>query len=216
VTAVGIVVPARDEEERIGACLRSVHAAVARAGVRAVVCVVADRCTDRTAECAAGLADVLRAAEPRTIGEVRNVGARHVLRHGVTWLLGTDADSVVPETWVRDHLRYAAAGADAVAGPVDLDDPETLPREVLARYLQVLREGTGHAYAANLGVRASAFRAVGGYPAVPHGEEHAILARLRAGGFTVVSPSEVRVRTSARTRGRAASGLADLLDGLGA
>ena len=47
---VGVVVPARDEEERIGACLAAVDVAIRAAGVPAVVCVVADRCTDATAE----------------------------------------------------------------------------------------------------------------------------------------------------------------------
>jgi hypothetical protein len=57
---------------------------------------------------------------------------------------------------------------------------------------------------------------VGGFPAVPHGEEHALLARLQEAGYRVVRPPDVRVRTSARTTGRATAGLAALLDGLGA
>ena len=39
-------------------------------------------------------------------------------------------------------------------------------------------------------------------------------ARLRAHGHRVVSPSDVRARTSARRRGRAVGGPADLLDSL--
>jgi len=60
-------------------------------------------------------------------------------------------------------------------------------------------------------VRADAFLRVGGYPGVIVGEEHALLARLRHAGHRVLSPTDVRARTSARTTGRARGGLADLL-----
>jgi glycosyltransferase involved in cell wall biosynthesis len=224
---VGIVIPARDEEERIGACLTAVTAAVTAAGARsgcpAITCVVADRCTDATVERArAGGADVVLVNRlPRRVGDLRNLGLRHVAaRLGAvgerTWLLSTDADTLVPPTWVLDHLRHAAAGADAVAGAVDLDDPHVLAPDALARYTTLVTRGVaghshGHAYAASLGVRASAFQRVGGFPPVACGEEHALLIRLRRAGLHVVSPTDVRARTSARRDGRARGGLADLL-----
>jgi glycosyltransferase involved in cell wall biosynthesis len=219
---VGVVVPARDEEDRIEACLAAISAAVRAAGCPAVTCVVADRCTDTTAALArAAGADVVVNQLPRRVGTLRNIGLERVgaLLGGVTeriWLLSTDADTLVPSSWVDDHLRHAEAGADAVAGAVDLDDPHVLPADVLARYSRLVASRVaerthGHAYAANLGVRADAFRAVGGYPAVAYGEEHALLGRLRRAGFRVVSPTDVRARTSARTEGRAQGGLADLL-----
>ncbi len=219
---IGVVVPARDEERRIGPCLEAVAAAVQRAGRPAVVCVVADRCRDTTAEraLAAGV-DVVVNRGPLTIGDVRNLGFRRVVGRlgGVTermWLLGTDADTIVPSTWITDHLRYAESGAVAVAGAVDLDDPHLLPADALARYTRLVAARVagsthGHAYAANLGVRADAFLRVGGYPGVIAGEEHALLARLRHAGHRVLSPTDVRARTSARTTGRARGGLADLL-----
>jgi GT2 family glycosyltransferase len=195
---------------------------VHRAGLPAVVCVVADRCRDTTAEraLAAGV-DVVVNRHPRTIGDVRNFGFRRVVGRlgGVTermWLLGTDADTIVPSTWITDHLRYAESGAVAVAGAVDLDDPRLLPADALARYTRLVAARVagsthGHAYAANLGVRGSAFQRVGGFPPVAFGEEHALLVRLRGAGLHVVSPTDVRARTSARREGRARGGLADLL-----
>jgi hypothetical protein len=133
-----------------------------------------------------------------------------------TWLLHTDADTVVPRSWVSDHLRYADTGADAVAGAVDLHDPHTLPADALCRYTDLVAAGTDehehrHAYAANLGVRAAAYARIGGFPAVTSGEEHALLALLRRHGHRVLSPTDVRARTSARLHGRARGGLADLL-----
>ncbi|MCT9010776.1 glycosyltransferase [Streptomyces rhizosphaerihabitans] len=49
-SAVAVVVPAHNEEHRIAACLRSLHAAAAQAAPTPVVIVVAaDACTDATA-----------------------------------------------------------------------------------------------------------------------------------------------------------------------
>lgn len=216
--AVGVVVPARNEEDRVGACLRSVLAAFPP-GVATAVVVVLDRCTDRTAERVPAGVDVLTNAHPSTVGELRDRGVRHLLgrlaghRPERTWLLSTDADTVVGPDWVTDHLRHAAAGAHAVAGLADLDgaaDPA---------YTRILRagmhpDGHTHVYGANLGVRADAYLAAGGFPAEVHGEDHALVARLRAGGFRVVTALDGRVRTSGRTVGRAPGGLADLLAGL--
>jgi Glycosyl transferase family 2 len=232
ITAVGIVIPARDEQQRIGRCLRALRTATAALPptVAVAVCVVADRCADATVPVARrawgrrpGLALVTNAAE-LTVGQVRDLGVRALLPQlpaaaAQTWLLSTDADTVVPPSWILDHLRYADAGADAVAGAIDLDSPQALPPDALCRYADLVAAGTGrhrhrHAYAANLGVRAAAYARVGGFPAVASGEEHALLALLRRGGHPVVAPTDVRARTSARLHGRARDGLADLLLGL--
>lgn len=256
VRAVGVLVPAHDEAETVGACVRSVLTALDRLpGLHAGVCVLADRCTDGTAARARAAAAghpatarvrvrVLEPAPPGTgpraperrlhavgrpgsspaptapvaepaappVGALRTRAARAVLRSlrtdpASTWLLSTDADGTVTPGWVREHLALAAAGADAVTGGVVLDLPgrPRPPGEPA---------WSGHpVYAANLGLRADAFDAVGGFPAVACGEDHGIVARLRSAGFRVVPGAPGTVHTSARTRGRARGGLADLLRG---
>jgi hypothetical protein len=66
-------------------------------------------------------------------------------------------------------------------------------------------------YGANLGVRADAYLAVGGFPPVGAGEDAALWRALAAAGLPTASPTSVRVRTSGRLHGRARGGLADLL-----
>jgi hypothetical protein len=157
-------------------------------------------------------------AGPVTIGAVRELAAVTLAAllaadgaaPATTWLLGTDADGTVAPGWVAAHLALAAAGADAVAGGVVLDVPG-LPRppgEPAPPEHPV--------YGANLGVRADAWAAVGGFPPLACGEDHGLVARLRAGGYRVVAGAPATVRTSARTRGRARGGLADLLRDAGA
>ncbi|MGD9991135.1 glycosyltransferase [Pseudonocardia sp.] len=233
VRAVAVVVPAHDEQDLIGPCLDALAVSVDAAprGLVVVVSVVLDRCTDATAEVVRDtvrrrfrpgrVATVVNGA-PRTVGELRTLGLHDGLRRvgdvpgDQVWLLSTDADTRVPPTWVRDHLRYADGGADAVVGVVDLDGFHALPTDVQCRYTALVDAGTTadthtHAYAANLGVRADAFVAAGGFPVVAAGEEHALLAGLRAAGRPITTPLDLCVHTSARTRGRAAGGLADLL-----
>jgi hypothetical protein len=69
-------------------------------------------------------------------------------------------------------------------------------------------------YGANLGVRADAYLAVGGFGAVATGEDHHLWRRLGQAGYRRSYAAESTVRTSARRHGRAPGGLADLLRSL--
>jgi glycosyltransferase involved in cell wall biosynthesis len=232
ISAVGVVVPARNEEDHIGRCVESVLLALEVVPVEAAVCVVLDRCTDRTADLAAtahrGRPTALGLVPhrgPVTVGALRNHGVGWLMRRlavhppSAVWLLSTDADTTVDPGWVRDHLGHAATGAHAVAGLADLDDPGALTPAARLAYARILGDGTRgdghtHVYGANLGIRADVFGAVGGFPRVPQGEDHGLAARVRTGGYRMITALDARVRTSSRTAGRAAGGLAGLLAGL--
>ncbi|BBG00950.1 MULTISPECIES: glycosyltransferase [Pseudonocardia] len=229
IEAVGVLVPAHDESAAVGACVRSVLTALdAVPGLRVrALCVLADRCSDDTAARARdaiarhpaaarvrhAVLETGRDDPPAPVGAVRTRAAAALLgqldrpgaEHGRTWLLSTDADCTVGPGWVRGHLVRADDGADAVIGGVVLDLPgfPVPPGEPPPPDRPV--------YAANLGVRASSFTGVGGFPAIDSGEDHGIVARLRAAGYRVLPGPVGDVRTSARTSGRARGGLADLL-----
>lgn len=231
--ALLVVVPAHDEARRLPAALSSVGRALAGWPGPSRVVVNAHRCTDGTAAVARvalrpdgplpGL--VVEDATSVTVGEVRDRGVRAALERwplapGSTWLLSTDADSVVPAGWVRSLLDVAVSrSAVAVAGMVELTDWTATP-EARAAYDSIVRSGiTGpdtheHAYAANLAIRLDAYLAVGGFPAVAHGEETALLAALAAAGWPVTSTRASVVRTSGRMPGRAREGLGHLLQQL--
>lgn len=95
------------------------------------------------------------------------------------WILNTDADSVVPATWVTDVLAHSRGGHQAVVGmarltrPVEPDCPalQSNPAAALA-YRRIIRAGIhgashDHVYGANLAVRADAYASVLGFPSVP-------------------------------------------------
>jgi glycosyltransferase involved in cell wall biosynthesis len=103
-----VVIPARDEERRIGACLASIQAAGVRAASAAEIIVVLNRCSDGTE----GLA---RAAGARTIeaggknlSAIRNAGAREA-RGDI--LITIDADSVMAPNTLAEIDRLLRSGS---------------------------------------------------------------------------------------------------------
>lgn len=215
IRSVAVVVPARDERESIGACLRAVRRAVPPT-VDVTVCVVADRCRDDTALIARPLADVIVNPADRPLGTVRDLGVRRSLTLPAEqcWVLNTDADSLVAPDWIATHLALADRGAHAVAGDVRIADWGDHDEQTRSRYRTLVRGRRERIYGANLGVRGDAYLAVGGFGPLSTGEDQHLWDRLKLAAFRTVTTPLAPVTTSSRLRGRASGGLADLLAGL--
>jgi glycosyltransferase involved in cell wall biosynthesis len=225
---VAVVVPARDEADRIEATLRGLEAARRQVAkqVSCAVVVVADRCRDDTAARARALLvapDVVVEIEAGCVGVARRLGTALALRRSPapttrTWLASTDADTVVPEGWLAPHLFHAERGAVGVAGIVELRADEAVDRVLAERFASTyeLDHGRGlhpHVHGANLGVRADAYLRAGGWARLPVGEDQELWSRLREVG-PVVSTIDSRVATSGRRQGRADHGFAAELEAL--
>ena len=128
----------------------------------------------------------------------------------------TDADSWVPPDWISATLSaMRAADAVAAAGLVEVVGWRA-PASARRAYHALIEAGLhpwghDHVYGANLAVRLDAYVTVGGFPARDHGEDHALVARLRSAAYRVATPRTPRVRTSGRTTGRCPDGLGALL-----
>ena len=229
--SVGVVVPAHDEEDRIKGCLDALHTAVGRVqgGVdRVDVVVIADRCHDATAPIASdrlqGWGEVV-AVDAGSAGAARGLGVRRILRRHQgpldrLWLASTDADTVVPPSWLQRQLAFADQGVAGVAGIVTVDSFADHPPHVSRRW-KSMYDGPAdaphpHVHGANLGLRADAHLAVGGWSVLEHGEDQQIWAALRDAGYQVASPRSIVVTTSGRARSRVRGGFADVLNVLAA
>ncbi len=78
-----------------------------------------------------------------------------------------------------------------------------------------LVEGHEHVHGANLGVRASRWREVGGFGPHRLGEDVRLVERIRAVSDHTVATDTTRVLTSGRSRSRVAAGFAGYLGDLG-
>jgi glycosyltransferase involved in cell wall biosynthesis len=229
-----VIVPARDEEARIGRCLEALAAQVEVDPDAYEVIVVLDDCKDATAEVVAAsrirfpeLAVHVVAGPGRGAGPARATGmdvacARlESIGRGDGLLASTDADSLVAPDWIARQLDAVAAGAEAIGGEVLLDPEEaaTLPDGVLARREADLASRTREAAArgpaehahfsgASLGVTADAYRRAGGMAWIAALEDQELEDRLAAAGIAIHRLRPVSVVTAARTEGRAERGLA--------
>lgn len=225
VRRVVVVVPARDEERLLPACLDSVHEA-RRALTRrrphlvVEVVVVLDRCTDRSADVVAGYGDVLALVSTAgCVGAARAAGAASLLDEGEdaegTWVASTDADTQVPTDWLVAQVELAEQGLDLVLGTVEPHDLEERVHQAWS-LRHHLGEGHPHVHGANLGVRGSSYLAAGGFAAVPLHEDVLLAEAVKASGSAWVATDAVRVRTASRGRGRVAGGFATYLRELAA
>lgn len=227
VDVLGVLVPARDEEELLPACLAALAVAAAAPGVAGVaveVVVVADGCSDGTVDRAveAGVAVVHRTGGEGNVGAARDAGARHLLAGAArrrvpverVWLASTDADSRVPADWLVLHRTAAEAGVQALLGIVAVADwsghPPGAAVEFARTYDAWRAVGMGavhpHVHGANLGVRGSAYLDVGGFPPVGGDEDRLLVAALVRSGAGVLRTPASPVLTSARRVARARAG----------
>jgi glucosyl-3-phosphoglycerate synthase len=236
-----VVVPARDEAERVGRCLQALAEQRGVEHEAYEVIVVLDGCRDATRERVLELGarhaalrlHVLELGESSGVGRARCLGMDlacerlFALGRPGGLIASTDADSVVAEDWLAAQLVLAGLGARAIGGRIELDDAEACElsgealelrgveaarrmRDVLER--DVAQEGSlseHHQFSgASLALTAATYRECGGLPVSAALEDEALERRLANRSIPICRSLSVRVRTSARTEGRAPRGLA--------
>jgi glycosyltransferase involved in cell wall biosynthesis len=226
--SIGVVIPARDEEEMLGAALGSVTAARAElvraepfwAGAgRVRIVLVLDACTDGSLSIARSFAPAVEVVEidARNVGRARRAGVERVLgRSGPgseparLWICSTDADTEVPANWLRDHLQAARDGAEVAVGRV-VPRAADVGSALLAAWRREHEGGGRHVYGANLGCRADAYLAAGGFPPLRVGEDVEFVRSAERNGAAVLDLPFSVVQTSGRRIGRTPGGFAGYL-----
>jgi glycosyltransferase involved in cell wall biosynthesis len=221
ISAVGVVVPAHNEEELLPGCLRALERALDLAPVPGMGVVVLDDCHDRSAAVVAGRPRFqplkLRA---HNVGRARAAGFEKVMHllsatpASRLWLATTDADSQVPEDWLMVQLEYARSGFEVVFGTVQVRDWVGRPATVAARFSARYKTGDHHphVHGANMGMSAAAYLSAGGMPPLALAEDHGLARGLA--GRRIFRTGSIPVTTSARVDARASGGFAGYLDSL--
>ncbi len=234
-----IAIPARNEATLLPRCLAAL-AAQTVAVENFITVVVANNCSDKTAEIARNFSglrnlEIVEVAFP-TGADHAGSARRAATETAATYadiILTTDADCVPDPDWVEAMLAAFALGVDAVAGAVsgDWNELQHQPALPLAigklewDYLSLLAEAEAifdpqphdpmprHAQCcgANMGITRNMLAAVGGVPALPTGEDRALIHAVKRRAGKVRHDPRPHVVASARTAGRASGGMADAL-----
>jgi glycosyltransferase involved in cell wall biosynthesis len=215
---VVVVIPARDEQQTVAAAVRAVLTSgrSVPGDVALEVVVVADACDDATAVRARHAGAHVVEIGAGNVGAARRIGCEWALARpgdpSRLWLATTDADSVVPAGWLPAQLE-ASRCADLFLGTIRLSDVDHGRHAAWGADYALRADGAahGHVHGASLGVRGSAYLAVGGFHDLPAHEDADLVGRLLAQGIAPVWDDCVPVMTSARHVSRVPEGVgADL------
>ena len=241
---IGIVIPAHNEAMTITKCLASVQTAIEQlpSTITATMLVVLDSCSDDTLalvksfkfKCVRVESVQFKSAQAKNtkientdvnylccdyqcVGQVRDLGIRHAIASGATWLACTDADSVVTPDWLIQQIAHIKAQpTDMICGVVSVDSWAHLTPQTRKDYMAHYQDKMGHRHihGANLSFSAEAYLAVGGFAPLPCHEDVDLVKRFESTGYAITWSNRVRVITSSRLQARATEGFAAFLANL--
>lgn len=229
-------IPARNEEAILPALFAAL-AALRVDGAKPEACLYLDDCRDGSV----ALVDRLGPTLPFRLHVAQggrdaapNAGAarRAALAMGLSVLAGregllftTDADSTPQPEWIAAGRR-GLSQAEVVAGRIQRVDAASDPQQSriehyydrLHRYRRAIdpvpweaRDTHHFGGGANIAIRASAYRALGGFLPIPSGEDARLLDDAARAGLRVRRDAAMIVETSSRREGRIGGGLAGQL-----
>lgn len=214
-----VVVPAHNELAHLPRCLRALATAAVCLPVPVLTVVVLDATDDGSERLVGQFGPDVHfvTVDAGNVGGARAAGFEYArtecadVEAARTWYATTDADSVVPADWL---LRMSESEADMVLGVVRISAWRNYPAEVVRRYLRAYHSkgpGHNHIHGANMGFRAEAYWAVGGFRALPTGEDVELVDRFEAASLRIHRDATLSVATSDRRDARAPGGFANHL-----
>lgn len=216
---IGIVIPAHNEETSIAKCLAALQCTISQLppSISAYPLVVLDRCTDDTQSIVKASGVDYLCCDYQCVGKVRDIGIRHAIAKGATWLACTDADTVVPVDWLVQQVEQVTRQpADVICGVVSIDSWAHLMPQTRENYIAHYQDKMGHRHihGANLSFSSEAYLAVDGFAPLPCHEDVDLVKRFEAHGYDITWSNRVRVTTSSRLQARTAEGFAAFLTNL--
>ena len=213
---IGVVIPACNEEDNIKGCLQALKHAIQQLhiDIEVKVVVVLDSCEDQTLQRVQEFGIEYLSCQLRCVGQARDLGVRHLIAQGVTWIACTDADSCVHPDWLIQQLEHQPA--DLICGVVMIEDWQNLSAQAQALYQAHYQDRMHHRHihGANLSFSRDAYLQVGGFQGLSCHEDVDLVQRMQAQRCQIVWTNQVRVTTSSRLEGRVDDGFAHFLKNL--
>lgn len=216
---IGIVIPAHNEAKTIAKCLASVQIAIEQlpSTIQAFPLVVLDSCTDDTMGIVQAAGTDYLCCHSQCVGHVRDLGIRHAIANGATWLACTDADSTVHMDWLTQQVEHIShQKTDMICGVVTVDDWTHLSLKTQKAYIAHYQDKMEHhhIHGANLSFRKEAYLAAGGFAPLACHEDVDLVNRFRKKHYSITWSNRVRVLTSSRLEARAKEGFGKFLENL--
>ena len=216
---IAIVIPAHNEAMTIASCLASVQTAITQlpSTIAAYPLVVLDSCTDETLTIVKTAGVDYISCDYRCVGRVRDLGIRHAITHGATWIGCTDADSVVTTDWLVQQITHITdQPTDMICGVVSVDSWVNLTPQTREDYMAHYQDMMGHRHihGANLSFSSEAYLTVGGFAPLRCHEDVDLVKKCESQGYAITWSNRVRVITSSRLDARATEGFAAFLANL--
>lgn len=218
IAKLAIVIPAHDESLTIVRCIRSLSECIPPDSLKTEIVVVADNCTDATANFArAAGACVLMRTDPTRQGKgfALKFAFEVLLTEAVDAIVVVDADSVVDPNFLVESVRLLRAGADGVQARYLVLNSDASPRTRLMNVafmaFNVLRARGRERLGLSAGISGNGFglsRAT--LLAIPY-ETHSLVEdldyhlRIVEAGRRISFADRTCVRAEMPTRGRGAS-----------
>jgi cellulose synthase/poly-beta-1,6-N-acetylglucosamine synthase-like glycosyltransferase len=230
--AVGVVLPVHNEEELVQQALSSLNDAFAELKERELdlrIVVVLDNCCDNSltiveewvrmqSRTTNSVPTTLVACEANNVGIARGLGCTTLLEQfehldpGNIWIATTDADSRVPDDWLRMQVLQHESGVDLWCGRVAVGDWSSRGDGTAARWQHEYEVESHPIHGTNLGFNAQTYLAAGGFNPSQVSEDRELCAAIEARGAVIHFDSSVRVVTSARRDARSPLGFAHALN----
>src|SRR5690349_21345648 len=214
-----VVVPAHNELAHLPRCLRALSTAALCIGVPVLTVVVLDATDDGSDRLVGQFGPDVHfvTVEAGNVGAARAAGFEYArsecqdIDPASIWFATTDADTVVPADWL---LHMTTSRTDMVLGVVRVANWKNYPAAVVRRYLRAYQSKGrthNHIHGANMGFRAEAYWAVGGFRALATGEDVELVDRFEAASLRIHRDATLSVATSDRRDARAPGGFAEHL-----
>ena len=181
-----VIIPTKNEEKHIAKVLYD----LANQTVRCKVIVVDSKSSDATVEIAKAHGAEVVIKPSATVGLARHIGT---LKADTPYVLHTDADARLPPEWAERHIKWLRSHS-VVTGSVIL--PISSPAAYLNTLIVELQKfGAmfGHAMAANMSFRKSAYSDYVRFPDVMVGEDTILLRKMLKAGYSHKHDPDIKV-----------------------
>lgn len=129
---ISVIIPAHNEERYIGKCLKSIKIAAREISDEVEIIVVANRCTDRTADIARRYGVEVLENSDKCISIIRNAGVRASNGRVIVTI---DADSVMHKTALAEIKELLRSGKYIGGGAIPMFDRMSLGIAISGAYV---------------------------------------------------------------------------------